>query len=440
MNLLLKLEALKACQRCRATTSPTWLYCVDCRKGVCWGCGGIHIPHSARTVRCVHCLSQDALQRGKAFASPSHETSRREMSVVLAASTNYLQALKVRGSTHKNHATGVRQYLKYAKELNLDPFPATPKDLMNFLSYEILILENQGSTASDYLNGVHDLHQTLLNLGLITINPVDHPAVKEMRSTVSRNIRTAYKAKRPLEFELLFALLEGTRDPKSLNDQHLRMHLILIGVGMIRPGAASIIEVHYTLDSSGVTFLPRSHIHIRTNADGTGRHLYIEVHADKNRNPSLPIREVFIPEHIGALELHPIQDVLNYLIRFKPNSANHFLTAGPRTNGTWASYKPDKYKIVNGYKPNKDLRFYALKLLPNPTKEFLAGFTATSLRKTLTQTLTDDGWPEAVICDVGGWARPKIILNSYATTPPHIRLLVLTSLTQSLGPRYYASN
>ncbi len=257
------------------------------------------------------------------------------------------------------------------------------------------------------------------------------------KHTIRLNYKRAYIAKRPL---LLSQLSEMLKIANTSTRQllHMRLTIIFIAVGCIRTGAASVIQVHYNVTHGRVTFDETSHVSISQCPETKIRYIHVKVLADKNRNPSMPTREVFLPEYISALDLHPVRDLLQYIVEHRPASTNRFLLALPHANGNWSSYKPNKHGVTVGFKPNKKLREIVARAYPSMSPEEIKSFGTTSLRKCLAQTLMDDGWPETVILDMGGWSRGKHTLNSYQTTPLSIRLIVLTNLGKRLGPSYYA--
>jgi len=347
--------------------------------------------------------------------------------------------LKVRGNTHRNHLTGVRAYLNFASIQNLLAFPSHPEDLVAFLNYEVLIRQVEGGTAANYLDGVDALHQRLLLLGVIKLNPCHHPMVKEAKHTVSLNYKRAFLAKKPLALVQLKRMLEAVPATTRQN-AHIRLTVMFIAVGCIRTGAASVIEAHYIMVKGQVSFLASSHIKFM-QCGKTGMHyLHVQVVADKNRNPSMPTREVYLPEYIPELNLYPIREVTNYISQHQPASLNRFLLAYPKVNGMWSNYKPNAHGVIVGHRPNAQIRQMIMAAFPSMSPEELKGYSTTSMRKCLAQTVTDDGWPENVLDDMGAWStkKAKKSTDSYKTTPVHIRLWVLAYMGQRLGPTYYA--
>jgi len=396
------------------------------------------MPQIINLIQCVHCRSQGLLGRSRPFTNPTLELERKERITVLSCAATFLEGLKLRGNTHRNHLTGVRAYLSFATGQNLLAFPSHPEDLVAFLNYEVLIRQMEGGTAAGYLDGVDALHQRLMSLGLIETNPCEHIMVKEAKHTISLNYKRAFLAKSPITIAQLKEMLAAA-PPISRRGSHIRLTIMFIAVGCIRTGAASVIEAHYSIENGKAIFLPASHIKImRCPTLGT-RYLHVQVKADKNRNPSMPTREVFLPEYISELNLYPIQEVMNYLQNHQPASTNKFLLALPHLKGNrWSSYKPNKFGVTVGHRPNALLREVISKAFPSMSKEELKEYGTTSLRKCLAQTITNDGWPTHVLMDMGGWAKNKQSIDAYQTTPLSIRLMILAHLGQRLGPTYYA--
>jgi hypothetical protein len=212
----------------------------------------------------------------------------------------------------------------------------------------------------------------------------------------------------------------------------------MIAVGIIRTGAASIIEVHYQILNGAVNLLPSSHVQIRYCAALQMSYLHVEVKADKNRNPTMPFREVYLPEYIKELNLYPIRDLMNYLLVHRPKGLNRFLLAGPTGRTGWSNYRANQFGVLVGHRPNDALRKLLQFVDPLVTAAELKDFSTTSLRKTLCQALTDDGWPKDVRSDLGAWTSKKQTIDSYQTTSLRTRLVALASLGQQLGPSYYA--
>ena len=393
-------------------------------------------------LRCVACRAAGPLARGEPFQDPAFEKSRQEMAVVLGASATFLDSLKVRGATHKGHATGIRAYLRYAAVMNILPFPSHPEDLVGFLNHQVLFQGVQGSTAAGYLDGVEAVHMRLLSLKLIASNPCQDPGVVEAKQTVARNFKTGFTAKRPLSLSQLRQLLEACSDAACRKTTHLRLCIMFIGLGIIRTGAASVIQAHYTVSVSGeVSFLPTSHVQVRRHPERPQEtYLYVEVRADKNRNPTMPFREVYLPEHVPALGLHPVREVLDYLRLHRPSSENRFLLAAPRGLAGWSTYKPDRYGVIVGHRPNKSIRTLLATTDHGLTEEELKKIGTTSLRKALSQALKDDGWPRAVRRDLGAWSMQAETMDSYQSTSTTIRLTALAHLGARLGPRYFAAD
>ena len=396
------------------------------------------MPQIISIIQCVPCRSLGLLSRSRPLDDPTLERERRERITVLSCAAIFLEGLRVRGNTHRNHLTGVRAYLNFASSQNLLAFPSHPEDLVAFLNHEVLIRQIEGGTAASYLDGVDALHQRLLSLGLIQSNPCAHQSVKDAKHTISLNYKSAFLAKNPLTIAQLKRMLAVT-PANSRRSSHIRLTIMLIAVGCIRTGAASVIEAHYLVENGEVSFLPTSHINVMRCPTTRMRYLHVQVRADKNRDPSMPTREVFLPDHIPELDLHPIQEVLDYLREHRPSSKNKFLLALPYLKGNrWSSYKPNKFGVTVGHRPNALLREVILKAFPTMSQENLKGYGTTSLRKCLAQTITNDGWPPHVLMDMGGWARDKQSIDAYQTTPLSVRLMILAHLGQRLGPTYYA--
>jgi len=258
------------------------------------------------------------------------------------------------------------------------------------------------------------------------------------KSTVTKNYRKGSVVKKPLTLRLLHLLLSACSSG-SKKHMHLRLNIMFIALGHIRTGAASVIQAHYVITpEQEVQFLPTSHLQVRVDRDSGQRYLHVVVHADKNRDPSMPFREVYLPEHVPALEIYPLAEVLDYIRIHRPNSSNRFLLAAPMGAQGWRTYRPDKFGTLKGHQPNANIKKLLVTLDHGLTLEEMRLVGTTSLRKSLSQTLEEDGWPRTVRRDMGAWSMASESMDSYTTTSVRTRLTALARLGERLGPTYYA--
>ena len=218
MRLSRVLEAVAEkglCQSCQESSPRTLHYCVGCRLLVCKPCAGVAIPQIIPLVVCAFCRAQSLLERGEAFAEPEREVLRRQEALVLAASSCYLESRVTRSSTKGNHLTGVRAYQKFAERMGMTPFPAMPMDVVHFISHIVITLQLSGSTAASYVDGVADLHERLVELKLLAVNPcLDATVLQTARKTFTR----PSMAKVPLSFPLLKSMVRKCISQRLFDD------------------------------------------------------------------------------------------------------------------------------------------------------------------------------------------------------------------------------
>jgi hypothetical protein len=368
---------------------------------------------------------------------PAREAARLETLTRLTAHVKVLESLERRSTTQQAHATGVAAYRRYAASVGIYPFPAEVPHLINFVAHGLFLMDWEGKTVSSYLEGVSALHERLVSLGVIDENPSADGRLKKIKRTATANFKKASRAKKAFSLDVIIKMMSAFVDTRA--SWHIRLSLWIRMLGCIRTSAASVIQVRYSVDTTGnITFAADSHVSIRRDEDLDLEYVHIEVHADKNRNNTMHIREVVIPARVPAINCWPVDELRHYLRTYRPNSSNHFLLACPRGNAAWSSYRPDKYGRVKGHNPNSKFKLLLKKACPNMSDTRRNEFATTSLRKTLAQVLFEDGWPETVRADLGAWSITHRGIDAYFTTPNNLRLIALGRLGERQGVRYFA--
>ena len=203
--------------------------------------------------------------------------------------------------------------------------------------------------------------------------------------------------------------------------RHRRMCFILGLCGMLRDGAESGLVVRYRVTENGagappsVTFLPGSDVWLETDPEA-GTFIHLDISRDKNLK-SGELRHTYIPSTIPGLDLHPVNELLNYLVEMRPPSSGFLLVAAVGNTGFNAN---EPTTISSAF-----TEAYTRACGATGASKRVSSHSG---RKTMATLLWNAGWCKRVLHDIGHWAIPKTVVDIYFHTARSLILRAMASV------------
>lgn len=301
-------------------------------------CAGLTTEPPAPIILCSDCLIDTLEPRKLPLSSEEEEFKRRR--VLRGLTKAYQQLLRhvKRAATKKSYADGLKAFRNFGEALQLDVLPChdTRFLLVAYTMYALCWKNLDSSTIDHHLAAVGDFHDYVRsvfqkaypNTAINMNNPMHTPELREMLETLTSNYKKKSKARQPVTITQAREMFR-LGFPDTPSGRHHRLAVMFSLLGMLRQRAATLLIVRYNLRATKgglqVEFLPDSDVwveHIEGNPA-----IVISVEVDKNVN-ALKRRKAYIPHVVHALNLEPVNMLLNYLRDARPPSGG-FLLAAP---------------------------------------------------------------------------------------------------------------
>ena len=287
------------------------------------------------------------------------------------------------------------------------------------------------STIAGVISGISDWHRrqaastSLAGLPSLA-NPCSHASVTGLLQTLKKvTARRAAKSRLPITMAEFAGMMRRGFHLHRAWGHHRRLCLLISTLGCLRRTAVTQLRVSYTVDGSVVSFTDDSDVEVLWHPELRERYIRLHIRLDKNVAPG---REVYtyIPERVPALGVSPVQDLLAYVLRFRPPSGGYLFSA-PKT----AALGPGPFHSTPYTQLGPAFREAFLTAFPlRATRSVDASRVAShSGRKSLCQWLWDMSVHSRLIIDIGHWAVPKDAFNLYFLSSPAVILKTIRDLS-----------
>jgi hypothetical protein len=242
-----------------------------------------------------------------------------------------------------------------------------------------------------------------------------------MEKHIEENFKKQSKAKLPWSIKQARRMYRHGFDKKTRSGRHRRLTFMFSNLGMLRKNASRSLRIVYRITRSGkIKYGKDSQVRVVRE---TARRPFLHgfTHADKNASAARR-RDFYMPDHVPALDLWPVQEFEDYLRTERPPSGGYLLAAplgryGHRTT----RYGSHGTAFIQAYK-------HAF-----PKAKDFGNFGSGSARKSLAQWLWTAGWAKRIIADAGGWFSRKSAVDLYFKTEPRRILEAIRSIGRTSG-------
>lgn len=359
-----------------------------------------------------------------AVAAPFRQEWRR-----LLAGADALEDLRLRDSTTDTYRSSLQDYCNFCVARGAAPLPATSGLLRGYVYHCTADRTLAPSTVASRLSAISDWHRRQLPhlrlAGRRAVNPCHDEAVADLLKIIDKRIARPPKSRLPVTIPELRGMLHRGFDLWSAPGRHQRLCLLFLNLGCLRRGAAAALTCSYLVRPDGsILYDADSAVQVKFNTELGVRYIQLRVDVDKNVDARHECY-AFIPEHVPALDVHPVGLLEDYLRTFRPPS-DGLLLAAPRTRRIGpARFHPTKY---TGF--NSAFKAAYARAFPDPATRSanLSRVGSHSGRKSLAQWLWDRYRSARLIAHVGHWACRQDALDAYFKTSATEILRLITAL------------
>ena len=402
---------------------------------LCTTCGGPTTEHAPLPAfRCLHCLVDDDYST---LTDSSRTAAKR-----LVRGRMHILTLSKRTSSRANERSGLKAFNDFCLLHGLQPFPASPAVIMDFMVFGLSIKNWDSSTITNRVLAIGSFYQFIRNsLGLRHVkSPLRDPEVIECGRIIGVNFKKDGGGRLPLSFAELHGLFARGFTGRTRRGRWARVYAEILNFLMLRDTAATHLICRYRVDCDPVTgvetvvFAPDSELRVYYDVAFGGQVVQASVFEDKNvdsRKASGGGRKSHAPANLPNFGVQFGDDIINYILTVRPPSGGRFLA---RPEAKTLGFKETKY---GGFSKTYLQPAYKL-AFPDVSPEYLKRIGTHSGRLTLAQLLWNQGFERRLIADAGGWFIKREAVDLYFSTAAlHIiRAVASLDFTEAIRPGY----